>query len=293
MIRVSPFIQTVLLLVPAAKANATEAPVSGLGTDGGSLLALLNPQAIPLVLLMFFVAWLLVRGIGHLGNRLAERMVSRRLQLKNLVTILGFAIYSATIFLALTSLFRFSAQALFALSGTLAVALGFALKDMAASLIAGVAILVTKPFQVGDRIQFGSHYGEVVEIGLRKVQLITLDDNLVTIPTNKFLTEPVASANAGSLDCMVVMPFYLSPQADHRRARAIVHDAVLASKYLYLQKPLTVLVANSIGDDGHAYVVLTAKAYVYDMRHEKAFASDVTDRVLPVFRKEGIPMAGM
>jgi hypothetical protein len=35
-------------------------------------------------------------------------------------------------------------------------------------------------------------------------------------------------------------------------------------------------------------VELVAKAYVFDMRFEKAFASDVTDRVLSAFRSDGI-----
>lgn len=128
------------------------------------------------------------------------------------------------------------------------------------------------------------------EIGLRTVRLVTLDDNLVTIPSNKFLTEAVASANAGALDCMVVMPFYISSSADHVRARHIVRDAVLASRYLYLGKPFVVLVSNQLTAQGQVVVELTAKAYVFDTRFEKAFASDVTDRVLGALRNQMLPI---
>lgn len=41
------------------------------------------------------------------------------------------------------------------LGGTAAVAMGFAMKDLVASVVAGVMIMVDRPFQVGDRVSFG------------------------------------------------------------------------------------------------------------------------------------------
>jgi hypothetical protein len=37
-------------------------------------------------------------------------------------------------------------------------------------------------------------------------------------------------------------------------------------------------------------VEIVAKAYVFDARHEKSFASDVTDRVLRAWREAGIAL---
>jgi len=254
----------------------------------GNIMQSFNPGAIPWALAWILGAFVAMRITRRGMRTLSERMAAHRLTIKQLDTLLSFLVYLAAFIMALTSLFTLSSEALLALSGTIAVTAGFALKDVAASFMAGLAILFTRPFQVGDRISFGGYYGEVREIGLRTVRLVTLDDNLVSIPTNKFLTEPVASANAGALDCMVVMSFYLSPKADHRRARDIVDDAVLASKYLYLGKPMTTLVKNRITEQGHVLVEIVAKAYVYDARMEKAFESDVTDRVLDTFRKENL-----
>jgi small-conductance mechanosensitive channel len=39
------------------------------------------------------------------------------------------------------------------------VALGFALKDLAASILAGLIIIIDRPFQVGDRVNFNGTYG--------------------------------------------------------------------------------------------------------------------------------------
>jgi len=261
--------------------------------SGEGALAFFKPDAVPFALLVLVGTALFVRFVQRVANRAAERAVSHRLAIKQGVTLLGFAAYGVAGVVSVSALFELSAQAIFALSGTLAVAGGFLLKDVAEATVAGVSILMTRPFQVGDRISFGGFYGEVKDIGLRTVRLVTLDDNLVSIPSSKFLSDPVASANAGALDCMVVIPFYVTPAADHKRARQIVHDAILSSRFVYLGKPVVVLVSMHMAEEAGAYVELTAKAYVYDARHERSFASDVTDRVLTAFRTNGIPVPGV
>ncbi len=252
-----------------------------------NLLHFFNPGALPYALLLVIGTIILMRFLSRLGDRISERMLQHRLAIKQANTVIAFAAYGVVAVLASSSLFTLSSEAVLALSGTIAVVLGFAFKDVASSFLAGLSILANKPFQVGDRISFGGFYGEVTEMGLRTVRLVTLDDNLVTIPSNRFLSDPVASANAGALDCMVVVKFWLKTHIDHRHARSIIRDAVLATPYLYLGKPVKMLVGTRITDDGKAFVELTAKAYVYDARHESAFSSDVCDRVLTAFRAEG------
>jgi small-conductance mechanosensitive channel len=261
---------------------------SGPGSEGA--LAFFKPDAIPYAIFVIVGTAIAVRLIQRFANASAERVMRHRLAIKQAVTLLGFAAYGVAGVVATGSLFELSAQAIFALSGTLAVAGGFLLKDIAEATVAGVSILISRPFQVGDRISFGGYYGEVKDIGLRSVRLVTLDDNLVSIPSSKFLSDPVASANAGELDCMVVIPFFVSPDADHQRARQIVQDAVLSSRFAYLGKPVNVLISMRLAEQLGAVVELTAKAYVFDARHEKNFASDVTDRVLQAFRSNGIAL---
>ena len=162
---------------------------------------------------------------------------------------------------------------------------------MAASFFASIAILFARPFQVGDRVTFDGYYGEIRSIGMRSVRLQTLDDNLVTIPSGKFLTDSVANANAGALDCMVVIPFYLRPDADLQRAKSIISDAVLASRYLYLGKDFSVISNMELSAEGRGVLQIQAKAYVYDARYEKAFVSDVTEQALDWLRRESVGLA--
>jgi len=228
----------------------------------------------------------LVLVVGLVGARLlsgflddlGERLPGRRLTLKKVSALSRFSIYVATLAITASTVLVLESEALFAVLGTIGLAVGFAFKDLLASLMAGVILLLDEPFQVGDRVRFGEHYGEITEIGLRSVRMVTLDDNLVTIPNSKFLSEASASANAGALDCMVVIDFYIGAAEDFAKARALIEEATATSRYVFLDKPLVTLISDEFL--GERFVtVIRVKAYVFDARYEKAFASDVTERV--------------
>ena len=178
-------------------------------------------------------------------------------------------------------------ETLLALSATLAVTIGLALKDLTSSIIAGVIILVDSPFQVGDRVQYDDTYGEVVEIGLRTVKINTLDDNLVSIPNNKFLTDAVASSNAGNLDMMVVMDFHVGVTSDHELARQLVFEATATSRYAFLKKPITVTVED-VSVEGIYATRIRSRFYVADTRYELDVRSDVASRVKRAFHDHDV-----
>ena len=46
----------------------------------------------------------------------------------------------------------------------LALAVGLARLDLLAAPVAGVALLLVRPFQVGDRVRYGETYGDVLSI---------------------------------------------------------------------------------------------------------------------------------
>lgn len=63
------------------------------------------------------------------------------------------------------------------------LALGLAAQDTVANLFGAVAVLVDKPFKVGDRIVIDNTVdGSVEQIGFRSTRVRTLDGHLVTVP---------------------------------------------------------------------------------------------------------------
>ena len=73
------------------------------------------------------------------------------------------------------------------LAGTLGVggvAIGFAFKDIFQNFLAGILLLLTKPFNVGDQIIFRDFEGTVEDIQTRATLLKTYDGRRVAIPNS-------------------------------------------------------------------------------------------------------------
>lgn len=255
--------------------------------DPSQILKFLRPGGLPTALLIFAVAWVVVQLLRTAGDKLGDRMVDRRLTINQLVTILRFVVYIGAFAAAVVAVFALTKEMLLALGGTLAFTVGFALKDLTASIIAGITLLVDKPFQVGDRVTFNGFYGEIVSIGLRSVRLVTLDDNLVTIPNNKFLNEIVSSGNAGELNMLIQQDFYIGIDQDLPTAKRIASEAILSCPYAFLNKPWAVLV-NEVVHEQHFALRIRTKVYVMDLRHEKLLETDITERMVLGFAAAGI-----
>lgn len=247
----------------------------------------LNVTRILVAILIVVVATWTARQITGQAEHWAQRYIRHRHWLMNSSAVARFVIYIVAIVLAATTLFTFSREALLASAGAIALTFSLAFQDLASSFVGGITLLMDRPFQVGDRVQFKEHYGDVLEIGLRTVRLRTLDDSIVSIPNNQFLKEAVSSANAGALDMQCVIHFHIDPNSEIALAKRLVYEAVVTSKYAFLAKPVVVLVEEKIVD-----VVFTlhliAKAYVFNTMYEKAFMTDVTERVKEAFRGHGI-----
>ena len=235
------------------------------------------------------IAWAGNRFLQSSLDKLGEQYPRRRLMFKKLSSFARLSVFVTAGWLVVMTLLEGQETVLLGLTGSLAVAIGFALKDTVSSLMSGILILFDQPFQVGDRVQFGDTYGEVSEIGLRSVRIITLDDNEVTIPNNKFLTEAVSCGNSGNLDMQMVMNFHIAASENFLKAKKIIYEACVSSKYTYLKKPVVVHIRELAQDNVFA-TKLVLKAYVNDVKYESAMVTDITERVKLAFRAEKMQM---
>jgi MscS family membrane protein len=174
-----------------------------------------------------------------------------------------------------------------ALAASAGVAIGFASQDILKNIFGGIMILLDRPFQVGDKIEIGNYYGEVVQIGLRSVRIVTPDDSLVSIPNGEAMNQSISNTNAGESNAQVVAEFYLPPDIDLIQAKKIAYRAAAVSRYVYLNKPIAVIINNEI-HQGRSLLKMRLKAYVLDIRYEAAFASEMTEIVIQDFLRAGL-----
>ena len=247
--------------------------------------------ALAALVVAFFM--LVIRTVTWVLDTLSERSARRRLFYKRLVPILRILLWLLAAYLIVSGIFQVPAARLFTAAAAIGVVLGFAAQDLLKNLFGGIILVFDQPFQVGDKISVGGTYGEVVSIGLRSTRIVTAEDNLVSVPNAQVVDGQVANANAGELNCQVVTELYLPGFIDETRAKKIAFDAAASSKYVFLNKPIVVLVKDVFKET--FLTQIRVKAYVLDPRYEFLFQSDVTERARAGFRDAGLiePTHGM
>ncbi len=256
-------------------------------SDLAVVIDMFNVYALLLLFLGGLLIWAINWGLRRVSTKLMEKLPTRRFLVLQISTLISFTLYIAGSIALVVGVLQPPKEFMIAAGGSIAVALGFALKDVAASLVAGILLLFDRPFRVGDRVTFGDVYGEIISIGLRTVRMQTLDDNLVTIPNSRFITEVVASGNAGALDMMVVTDFHVALDADLDKAMEVIREVIVTSRYAYLKKPVQFAI-EEVTDAQRISIRIRAKAYVLDVHYEKAFQSDIVLRVSKLFLQHQI-----
>lgn len=243
-------------------------------------------------LLVLIAAYFFVRGLTFVLDKISELNAERRLFYKRLVPIARVLVWTVTLYFIVRVIFRVDNQSLLAAAAAVGVAIGFAAQDIVKNIFGGFVIISDRPFQVGDKITVGGVYGEVTAIGLRSTRLVTPDDNVVSVPNAQVVSNQVSNANAGALDCQVVTDLYLPGWVDESEAKRIAYQAAASSKYVFLKKPIVVIVKDEFKETFITHIKV--KAYVLDTRYEFLLMSDITERARKAFREAGLlmPMHG-
>ncbi len=220
--------------------------------------------------------YLFLRVLSLILGVWAERNTRNRVTIKGLVPLFRVISWTGAITFILVAVFHPPMTSVLAFSASIGVAVGFASQDLLKNIFGGIVIIFDKPFQIGDKVQIGKYYGEIVKIGLRSTRLVTSDDNLVSVPNLEVMNTAVANANAGEENCQVVTEIFLPLTCDISRVRSFAMETAQVSKHIYLNKPIAVLFFQE--NIGHKVMLkVKIKAYVNDIRNEFAFKSEVTE----------------
>lgn len=248
-------------------------------------------------LLSFSVLFSAILGliVTFLGSRFSvailenfsERLPQYRLTLKRLIPVTRFVVWIAGLYIVIYGIIAPPLETVYTILASVGIAVGFASQDILKNIFGGIIIILDRPFQVGDKIDIGGHYGEVSHIGLRSTRLVTPDDSVVSVPNGELMNKSVSNANSGALDCQVVAEIYLPSTVNLALVKKWARLAAATSPYIYLNKPIAVVLKHEF-DGIKTRIKVRIKAYVIDIRHEFAFMTDMTQRAILAFKKEGL-----
>jgi small conductance mechanosensitive channel len=139
--------------------------------------------------LVFAAFWLLSRVLSALIGRFAERHPgnSELVQLLAKVSRIATQVFGLVTALGTAGI---DVSALVAGLGLTGFALGFAFRDVLSNVLAGVLILMYRPFRNGDRISVTGLEGAVCAIDLRYTVLES-EGKTILIPNSNLFTNPI------------------------------------------------------------------------------------------------------
>ena len=207
--------------------------------------------------------------------------------------IAGVAMWAIVILTAASEL-GINVTGIVAALGIFGLAVAFAAQDTMENVIAGIFIIIDRPFREGERIllpkKLGgiySSWGDVVEIGLRTTHVRSTDGVLLTIP-NKLLTKD-AVANFSHSELRVRVRLGLTATwSNVTKAEEIVKD-IANNHPEIIDKPKPPGVV--LRDFGEQEVIMEIRYYVDNARKMRSSKSSFVTEILRRFEEEKVTLA--
>ena len=134
------------------------------------------------------VGVLVARWLGRLADQRFQKTQMEPPMRTLLVRVIKVVVLIMTVLVALDK-FGFSVAPLVAGLGVAGLGAGLALQGVFSNLVAGLTIIFTKPFRVGEYIELNNVRGEVAAIELSTTTLIQADFSRVIVPNRKIVGE--------------------------------------------------------------------------------------------------------
>ncbi|KQZ46632.1 hypothetical protein ASD54_21685 [Rhizobium sp. Root149] len=201
--------------------------------------------------ILFASAILFSRLLSIFFDRQLKKNRRPRL-LKELMTSLAFlsaAVASASV------LFGDSASSILAGSGLIIAIIGFAMRNVVADILTGVAFGLEAPFRIGDWVDFdGATRGQIVEIGWRSTRLLTRDATYMILPNSQVARQQLTNYSAPRRHYRSQITITLDHDAEVSFAKATLLRGALAAEAVLRDPPPDVRLID-LSLDGAVYSV--------------------------------------
>lgn len=171
----------------------------------------------------FFVGWLALarlmkEAIGRYGMDPSIRQLIENLFAVLMVT---FAV------VAILAQFGFDVLSIVAGLGIVGIAVGFAAQSTLSNFIAGITLLIERPFRIGDWVSINGQDGKVVKIALRTTWLRTRDNIFTMIPNDSVASSDIVNYSAEGATRLNI-PVGIAYKESARAARDVIMPILLS-----------------------------------------------------------------
>ncbi len=186
-------------------------------------------ERLPYIVIALIV-FALFSVVGRLVRSTMRHFAEKRRKHLSLGLVMGRLAHGLIVFIGLLialviALPGFQPAQLIQLLGISSVAIGFAFKDILQNFLAGILILLTEPFRIGDQIRVGEFEGTVEDIQTRATFIKTYDGRRIVIPNGNLFNQSVI-VNTAYAERRFDYDVGVGYGDDVERARALILEAI-------------------------------------------------------------------
>jgi len=164
--------------------------------------------------------------------------------------------------------------------------LGFASMNTIGNAIAGIIVMISKPFKIGDRILFNKQFADIVAIDLIYTRMKTLDNVMISVPNQQLLTSEIDNygrKNTVRRNCSITVGYELTSE---QVEKALLEAA--AEVEGVLKEPKSYVWVTNLHNFSVEY---TLYVFISQIRMLPLLDSNLKRTVLAVCRKHGIDLS--
>lgn len=175
---------------------------------------------------------------------------------ETLVTFLNSLIYiTVLVFVGVAALNQvgFATTSIIAILGAAGLAVALSLQGSLANLAAGVIVIITRPFKVGDAVEAAGVFGTVQRMSILSTQLKSPDGKMIHIPNAKLVGDNLinySSSETRRVDLVIGVGY----GDDLAKAKEVLNKA-LADEPLVLDDPPATVAVSELADNSVNFVV--------------------------------------
>jgi small-conductance mechanosensitive channel len=234
-----------------------------------------------LVFLLFYVTaklrkWIVYKVLEkskiELGVRIAVGTIFRYL-----VLVIGSVIILQTAGIDLS--------ALTILAGALGVGIGFGLQNITNNFVSGIIILFERPIKVGDRIEVGDVYGDVINISMRSTTVLTNDNIAIIVPNSDFISTKVTNWSYTDRNIRYSIPVGVSYNDDPEKIRDLLLKVAKANEFV-LERPEPDVLFDEFADSSLNFILrVWTREFI---NRPRVLKSQLYFEIFKVFKENGV-----
>lgn len=263
--------------------------MEGIGINWGALLKAEYGWRIVGLIITWATVWLLVRYLSRVLGRLNERLKGIDIDTRDMKTLdklLDYLIITIGILVTIAILnLREVLYSMLTAAGIATIAIGFAVRDVAANFISGIFILLDQPFVRGDSVQIGDFSGTVERISMRSTEIATFDGPVVSMPNSTVATTPIVNYTINK-ERRVNLTVPISQETDLRAAIETLRQLTEGEERRVPEKDISLYVS----DISDGVIALTVMFYT-PAALWFATTNDFRRSIVEEFERRGLELA--